>query len=193
MVSDADLDKFSLKMYGVFSVLPSFLFLGSPLRHRLTTQALDALCYPPACASGLSGILLRSSSEVPPQPRPVYSASKAAFFSAQGLRLAFPSGSPLEVPPLLTLCLTRTLPAFPVSTLSTSAPAVAGFYGCWVFLAAWAFLCCGGEGCPPAAARRPLAGLLPSRARAAGCVGSAVTVLFPEQRLGSCGACDARS
>lgn len=134
LVSGADLDKFSLKMYGVSSVLPSSLLLGSLLCHRLTTQALDALCYPPACAFGLSGILLRSSPEVPPQPRPVYSASKAAFFSAQGLHLAFPSGSPLEVPPLLTLCLTRTLPALTVSTLSTSAPAVAGFYSCWVFL-----------------------------------------------------------
>lgn len=61
-----------------------------------------AVLQPVLLAFGLLGILSRSSSEVPPQPCPVYSASKAAF-SAQGLHLAFPSGSPLEFPPLCSL------------------------------------------------------------------------------------------
>ena len=84
---------------------PLFSFWGphyvTSLRHR--PWMFYAVLQPVLLAFGLSGILSRSSSEVLPQPCPVYSASKAAFFSAQGLHLAFPSGSPLEFPPLCSL------------------------------------------------------------------------------------------
>lgn len=84
---------------------PLFSFRGP----RYVTSSLHrpgmfcAVLQPVLLAFGLSGILSRSSSEVPPQPCPVYSSSKAAFFSAQGLHLAFPSGFPLEFPPLCLL------------------------------------------------------------------------------------------
>ena len=147
-----------------------------------------AVLQPVLLAFGLLGILSRSSSEVPPQPCPVYSASKAAF-SAQGLHLAFPSGSPLEFPPLCSLsdlhtaCFIRQRPQH-----TSPGRSCFFFYGCWVFLTAWALLFCSGEGCPPAVARRLLlagaSAVVSTGCRL--CGPSSHGPRFPEQRLSSC-------